>query len=134
MTTFIDTNILIYITQETSEFHTWAKNQLISARTRGPVIICDIVYSEFSIAFENFSDFSDVVNNLNFERLPFTEDALFCAGKAYLEYKKNGGTKANVLPDFLIGAQAEVVSGNLLTANTKDFQRYFPKLTIIAPS
>jgi predicted nucleic acid-binding protein len=38
-----------------------------------------------------------------------------------------------VLPDFLIGAAAEVADAPLVTANAKDFRTYFPGVTLIQP-
>ena len=45
---------------------------------------------------------------------------------AYKDYLRRGGNKTNVLPDFLIGAIAEVAEAPLITANQKDFLGYFP--------
>jgi predicted nucleic acid-binding protein len=37
------------------------------------------------------------------------------------------------MPDFFIGAAAEVASSPLVTANASDFVTYFPTLKIIEP-
>jgi len=51
----------------------------------------------------------------------------------FQQYKDNGGQKKRVLPDFMIGAVAEIANAPLLTANTDDFDGYFPTLQLIAP-
>jgi hypothetical protein len=38
-----------------------------------------------------------------------------------------------VLPDFLIGAQAEAMGAPLLTANRGDFVKYFSEVVLISP-
>ena len=68
------------------------------------------------------------------ERTAESDEVLFRAGRAYILYRdENRGPKANVLPDFLIGASAEVAGAPLLTTNKKDFLKYFPRIKIIAP-
>ena len=62
------------------------------------------------------------------------DDALHRAGQAYKKYRSRGGAKANVLPDFLIGAVAETEGVPLLTANSSDYSGYFPNLQLIAPT
>jgi predicted nucleic acid-binding protein len=59
--------------------------------------------------------------------------ALFLAGKAFLQYRRRGGSKAQVLPDFFIGAHAAVQGWPLLTRDASRYQTYFPSLHVIAP-
>jgi predicted nucleic acid-binding protein len=46
----------------------------------------------------------------------------------------NKGPKLGVLPDFLVGALAEVAKIPLMTANPGDFANYFPKMKVICPA
>jgi predicted nucleic acid-binding protein len=134
MTTFVDTNVLIYALQETSEFYAWATSTLAARREVGPLVICDIVYAELSVSLESVDKTDDAVRMLALERLRFSNESLFRAGKAYAKYKnEHDGPKANVLPDFLIGAQADAENAPLLTANGNDFRTYFPDIEIIVP-
>ena len=59
--------------------------------------------------------------------------AAFLAGKAYLQYRSQGGTKGNVLPDFFIGAHAAVLACPILTRDTRRYTTYFPMVRLIAP-
>jgi len=59
--------------------------------------------------------------------------ALFLAGKAYLQYRRRGGSKGQVLPDFSIGAHAAVEGWPLLTRDASRFRTYFPGLEVVAP-
>ena len=59
--------------------------------------------------------------------------ALFLAGRAYLQYRRRGGAKSQVLPDFFIGAHAAVEGWPLLTRDASRFRTYFPSLEVIAP-
>jgi predicted nucleic acid-binding protein len=133
MTTFVDTNVLIYLLDPSSRHHQWAIETVTERRTQGPLVICDIVYSEFSVTLDSVVDTDKALATLSLERLRFTNDTLFRAGKAFAEYRRRGGQGSNVLSDFLIGAQAEVESAPLLTNNPRDFHSYFPKLEVIEP-
>jgi predicted nucleic acid-binding protein len=59
--------------------------------------------------------------------------AAFLAGKAYVQYRRQGGTKINVLADFFIGAHAAVLECPLLTRDTRRYAAYFPTVRLIAP-
>ena len=57
-------------------------------------------------------------------------DALFLAAKVFVQYRKSGGARTGVLPDFFIGAHA-AVSG--LKRDGGRYRTYFPRMALIAP-
>jgi predicted nucleic acid-binding protein len=59
--------------------------------------------------------------------------ALFLAGKAFGQYRRRGGTKTQVLPDFFIGAHAAVQGWPLLTRDAARFRTYFPGVVVLGP-
>jgi hypothetical protein len=59
--------------------------------------------------------------------------ALFLAGKAYLQYRRRGGNRSQVLPEFFIGAHAAVEGWALLTRDASRFRTCFPSLEVVAP-
>jgi hypothetical protein len=67
------------------------------------------------------------------EVLNIPRQAAFLAGKAYQQYRRKGGTKGNVLPDFFIGAHAAVLACPILTRDTRRYTTYFPMVRLIAP-
>ena len=64
---------------------------------------------------------------------PVPREALFLAGKAFLQYRHRSGAKTGVLPDFFIGAHAAVAGIPLLTRDTRRYRTYFSKLELITP-
>lgn len=60
-------------------------------------------------------------------------EAAFLAGKAYLAYRRRGGSRAAPLADFYIGAHAAVAGLRLLTRDPGRYRTYFPTVEIIAP-
>lgn len=69
--------------------------------------------------------------DLSIERL--TLDECHRAGIAFREYRRRGGMRTSILPDFLIGAQASMRGWPILTADRKGFASYFPEVTLIEP-
>jgi predicted nucleic acid-binding protein len=65
--------------------------------------------------------------------LPMPRRALFLAGKGFAQYRGAGGTRTGVLPDFFIGAHAEVERLPLLTRDARRYRHYFPAVVLIAP-
>jgi predicted nucleic acid-binding protein len=59
--------------------------------------------------------------------------AAFRAAQAFGAYRRAGGARTVVLPDFFIGAHASVLRVALLTRDAKRYRSYFPEATIIAP-
>ncbi len=59
--------------------------------------------------------------------------ALFLAGKAFLDYRRRGGGRSGVLPDFFIGAHAAVAGLTLLTRDAGRYRGYFPSVEVMAP-
>lgn len=133
MTTYFDTNVLIAILDPAEPHHAWATAQFEESKERGPVVICDIVYSELSAGMATKEEVDTAIKELALERLPSDENALFRAGTAYRQYRERAGTKTNVLPDFLIGAAAAATGIPLVTANVKDYRNYFPEVNLIHP-
>ena len=64
--------------------------------------------------------------------------AVVC-GRAYRRYvtarRDSGGTAPpkTPLPDFFIGAQAEIMNWKIATCDQERFKKYFPKVTLRTP-
>ena len=77
----------------------------------------------------------DAIKLLGLERLSYSDAALFRAGEAFKTYRHvNKGQKLGVLPDFLVGALAEVANIPLMTTNPNDFANYFPHVKVSCPA
>jgi predicted nucleic acid-binding protein len=67
------------------------------------------------------------------ERADLPWEAAFRAGRAFVAYRRAGGTKTAPMPDFYIGAHAQVAGLTLLTRDARRYRSYFPELRLIAP-
>lgn len=133
MITFIDTNILIYLTKQSEPLHKWSEAQFVKCKSHGPVVVSDVVYAEFSAGMNSQEHTDKTLDVLGLEQIPITKPALFEAGRLFRSYKSRGGTKNNVLPDFFIAAQALQEDGHVFTANPRDFYKLIPQLQLILP-
>ena len=68
-----------------------------------------------------------------FVRLALPWTAAFPAGQVFKQYRRRGGRRPGVLPDFFIGAHAAVSSLTVLTRDARRYRQYFPKLRIVQP-
>jgi predicted nucleic acid-binding protein len=51
-----------------------------------------------------------------------------------LRYRRRGGTRRGVLPDFFVGAHVAVLDVPLLTRDTHRYRAYFPTLRLVTPT
>jgi predicted nucleic acid-binding protein len=73
------------------------------------------------------------LNRADLQMLEIPKEALFLAGKAFLQYRKNRGTKRSPLPDFYIGAHAAILGMDLITRDESRYRTYFPTIKLISP-
>jgi hypothetical protein len=70
---------------------------------------------------------------MELDLLDIPKPALFLAGKAFMQYRRGGRLKTNVLADFFIGAHAAVSGLPVLTRDTRRYQSYFPSINLVTP-
>jgi predicted nucleic acid-binding protein len=68
-----------------------------------------------------------------FTRAPLPYQAGWLAAQAFVKYRKSGGQRNAPLPDFYIGAHAEVEKLRLVTRDAARYRTYFPTITVISP-
>lgn len=129
----VDTNVLVDILQDDRQWADWSIGQLRAQSALHELAINPVVYAEISLSFSTLEALERVVATLELAMREIPRPALFLAGKAFARYRKRGGNKAQVLPDFFIGAHAAVEGWPLLTRDPRRFRTYFPGLQVLAP-
>jgi predicted nucleic acid-binding protein len=129
----VDTNVLLDVLLEDATWADWSQHQLDSASIHHRLAINPVIYSELSIAFARIEELESMLADaaLAFESIP--REALFLAGKAFLDDRRRRGAKRSVLPDFYIGAHAAVTGWPLLTRDATRYRTYFPTVELLAP-
>ena len=92
-----------------------------------------VVFAETCSRFATLAMAQTIVDQLNLQMADLTPEDAFWAGLAFQEYRRNGGPRQSILPDFLIGGQAANRGWPILTRDSKRFASYFPDLVIIDP-
>ena len=129
----VDTNVLVDVLQDDPQWADWSVRQLRAQAKVHELVINPVIYAELSLSFSTLEALDRVVETLGLAMREIPRPALFLAGKAYAQYRRRGASKAQVLPDFFIGAHAAVESWPLLTRDASRFRTYFPSLHVIAP-
>ncbi len=131
--TLVDTNVLLDLVTNDPIWADWSVAQLETASLAGPLLINDVIYAELAVRYGRIEDLNAFVETAGLELAPLPRAALFLAGKAFVHYRRAGGSRTGVLPDFFIGAQAAVEKLSLLTRDVGRYRTYFPTVELITP-
>jgi len=129
--TLVDTNVLIDIITQDKAWSSWAETALRKAAEHSTLAINPIIFAEVSMKFARIEDADAAL--VDFVREPLPYEAGFLAGKAFLAYRRKGGSKRSPMPDFYVGAHAVIGRMDLLTRDAARYRTYFPRLKIVAP-
>lgn len=129
----VDTNVLIDVLENDPDWAEWSLTQLRQRAQLTPLAINPIIYTELSVAFSSIEALDATLATMQLRHLEIPRPALFLAGKAFVRYRQQGGSKSNVLADFFIGAHAAVSGLPLLTRDIRRYRAYFPTVELIAP-
>ena len=129
----VDTNVLLDVVTNHPQWADWSIGQLQAQARVHALIVNPVVYAELSLSFSTIEALDAAVARMALEVREIPRAALFLAGKAFGQYRRRGGAKTQVLPDFFIGAHAAVNGWPLLTRDASRFRTYFPGLVVLAP-
>ena len=129
----VDTNLLLDLFTDDTTWRPWSERAIGDALVDGRVAINQLIYAETSLAFDDAAALDRELSSLMIERLQIPYRAAFRAGRAFLRYRRAGGTRSSPLPDFYIGAHAEAEGLTLLTRDVDRYRTYFPRVALIAP-
>ena len=92
-----------------------------------------MIHAELSLTFSTVEALEGTLAALQIPVTEIPRPALFLAGKAFVQYRRRGGTKSNVLADFIIGAHAAVAEWPVLTRDVRRYVGYFPTVALVSP-
>ena len=133
MTTLVDSNVILDVVTDDAEWGDWSASMLARAAQSGRLVINQLIYAEVACGFDRIEDLDEVLAPQYFTREPVPWAAAFLAARAFLSYRRRGGSGPTPLPDFFIGAHAAVAGYTLLTRDRRRYKTSFPKLKIIEP-
>ena len=129
----VDTNVLVDVLEDDPRWAEWSIAQLRAQARVHRLAINPVIYAELSVAFSTVEALDRVVGTMQLRWLDIPRPALFLAGKAFVKYRRGGGTRSNVLGDFFIGAHAAVANLPVLTRDAQRYRAYFPTVRLVTP-
>ena len=129
---FLDTNILIDLFADDGAKRIWSETVYTRATRSGSIVSNLIVLAELAAGFDAATDVVRDVENLSIEIVELQIDAVMLSAGAFREYRRRGGSRERILPDFLIAAHAAVLGATLVTRDRR-LASYFPDLTLLTP-
>lgn len=129
----VDSNVILDLLLDDPDWSDWSEATLTKYGETGPLFINLVIYSEISVGFERIEELERAIQIAAFQLLEIPKEALFLAGKAFLQYRKSRGIKTSTLPDFYIGAQAAVMDLSLITRDESRYRTYFPTVRLVTP-
>ncbi len=133
MRTAIDSSVLLCILRHQPGWESWCAT-LSRAAEEGSLILCPVVFAECSIGFSSATEALARFDLLCIAYDPITPAAAYLAGQTFLRYRREGGPRQQLLPDFLIAAHASAQADRLAAIDRGYLRTYFPALALLAPS
>jgi predicted nucleic acid-binding protein len=134
MITGIDTNVLLDVLVPNEEFYNASVRAVENAASDGSLVVCDLVYAELCIYFDTQRECDSFLGDTEIRVEPLNREAHFLASRTWRTYRKQGGQRNRILPDFLIGAHAQVQATRLLSRDRGFYRKLFPSLNLINPA
>lgn len=131
--TVVDSSVLLDVLTEDATWLAWSQAELTAAAQRGIIVLNAVVLAEIAPRFSRVEALQDALPSMAIiEKIPLA--ASFLAGHAHASYRRAGGRREAILPDFLIGAHAAVTGRPLLTRDPGRVASYIPGAALITPS
>jgi predicted nucleic acid-binding protein len=135
----LDTNVLIYASTEGSPFLEWARRTTAAAVSEDGAAVNAVSLAEICVGDAEPETVADRLRSWGITLLDIPAAVAEPCAKAYLKYRTRrraeSGREAPALPlpDFFIGAHAQVMGWPLATADEGRFRTYFPLVVLQTP-
>ncbi|RPJ63180.1 MAG: type II toxin-antitoxin system VapC family toxin [Acidobacteria bacterium] len=132
MSTAIDSSVLWSIFKGEDDARSWM-DLLVTTRRESNLVVCDIVFAEVAPLFRTVAELTATLETLGIGYDPIEPETAFLAGEIFKRYRREGGPRSHMIPDFLVGAHAANQAACLAADDRGYLRRYFPRLRLLAP-
>ena len=135
----LDTNVLIYASDAKSSHCHWARQLIAEGVSGGGAAVNAVSLAEVCVGDAEPQTVADRIRSWGVAVLDVPAAASEVCARAYLSYrlrlKADSGKDAPALPlpDFFIGAHAQIMGWALATADESRFKTYFPAVPLRTP-
>ncbi len=136
---FLDTNVLIYSSEDGVQHHDWARRIIADAVSTDGAAINAVCLAEVCVGEEDPATVADRIRGWGVEILDVPVAAAEVCAAAYQQYRERRWQQSGKdsprtpLPDFFIGAHAQIMDWALATADISRIRTYFPSVSLITP-
>lgn len=135
----LDTNVLIYATDQESDFRSWSRAVIADAVADGGAAINAVILAELCVGDRDPTTVADRVRSWGVDVVDVPAAVAPVCAVAYRSYRRRRAAASGEpaprlpLPDFFIGAHAQVMGWPVATADTGRFRTYFPAVGLETP-
>ena len=135
----LDTNVLLYASETGSRYHHWARQTIAEAVSTEGAAINAVCLAEICVGEDDRTTTADRIRGWGVDVLDVPAAAAEVCAAAYRRYRdrrrrqSGKGSSRTPLPDFFIGAHAELMGWTLATVDTSRIRTYFPSVRLATP-
>jgi predicted nucleic acid-binding protein len=130
MKTALDSSVMLVVQRRQAGWEQW-RDALTQAATEGSLLLSAVAFSECSIGFASAKVALEELASIQVWYDPISPESAWLAGQTFLRYRREGGPRQHLIPDFLIGAHATVQADRLAATDRGYLRRYFPALPLL---
>lgn len=135
----LDTNVLIYASDGQSPYQQWARSTIAAAVSTAGAAINAVCLAEICVGEQQPGTAANRIRSWGVEILDVPAAAAEASARAYVHYRQRRQEQSGKdaprtpLPDFFIGAHAEITGWQLATADPARIRTYFPSVRLLTP-
>ncbi len=104
------------------------------ATREGALVACEVTWAEVRAGFSDPDLFDRAMESLGVEFDPCDAETASAAGEAWREYRRRGGSRSTLVPDFLVAAHARLRADRLITRDRGFLRNAFAGLKVLDPT
>ena len=137
--TLLDTNVPIYASQRGSSHYEWARSIVAQAVSAEGAAINAVCLAEICVGEPDPAAAADRIRSWGVQIVDVPVAAAEACAAAYRLYRKRRQRQSGYdsprtpLPDFFIGAHAQLMDWTLATADSARFKTCFPAVRLMTP-
>lgn len=132
MNTALDSSVLWAIVKQEPGHDLWLE-VLSEAASEGSLVVSPVVFAELAPSAASDHRLMEFLAGLNITYVAISPAAAYLAGTTFQRYRKAGGPRQHLVPDFLIAAHAQVHADRLAAVDRGYVREWFPKLRLLEP-